>query len=618
LRWKKLLGIVLALLLLGVLTKASSFQLIRAEPDIQFKSTYLSHSPISIYNDALFTPENGVTSGNGTEENPYIIESWSIDANVATGIWVTNTSSYFVIRNCKIYGSNIGVFLYTINGRIENCELSGESHSTVSILLAGSSNTIVWNNSLSNGGGIHLVNSCNNVQIRHNHLVNCTGILLYGGHYANVVSDNLIEGPYQYSNPSEACGMIEFSANSDLNTAMNNTILSGYGFRIDSSSGNTLKANTMENAHIWIDGSLLRHFRQDIDSSNTVNGKPVYYFWNQTLNFDASSAGSIIVANSTGKIDNLRGGNGSEAIIAFSHEISFANSSFSRGGIYAKYCDKITIQKVHMENSSGVILFYVSNSSTIDCELFDSMVFSVGGLNNTFRNDTINGFGIVLYGESYSRVESNTIIGKKLTPSPPNSIARSEGTYLFASSHNTIAFNSISNFTSGIGLNQSSLNMFYENTLFDNGAQINCTNSAGNLFYHNSFLGNTNQVDRYNSINVWDNGYPSGGNYWSDHSGVDLFTGPYQNISGSDGIYDTPYTINPDNKDNYPLTNPWSTLIGDIDGDGDVDHDDLDTLSQAYGTRLGGSNYYTRADLDQNGIVALLDLYTLGKNYGKP
>jgi len=61
-------------------------------------------------------------------------------------------------------------------------------------------------------------------------------------------------------------------------------------------------------------------------------------------------------------------------------------------------------------------------------------------------------------------------------------------------------------------------------------------------------------------VNVWDNGYPSGGNYWSDYNGTDLRKGPGQNVTGSDGIGDTPYIINTNNQDYYPLMMPWSVV----------------------------------------------------------
>lgn len=59
------------------------------------------------------------------------------------------------------------------------------------------------------------------------------------------------------------------------------------------------------------------------------------------------------------------------------------------------------------------------------------------------------------------------------------------------------------------------------------------------------------------SINVWDDGYPSGGNYWWNHTAVDLCIGLYQNETGSDGICDTSFDIDENNQDRYPLMNPW-------------------------------------------------------------
>jgi len=58
--------------------------------------------------------------------------------------------------------------------------------------------------------------------------------------------------------------------------------------------------------------------------------------------------------------------------------------------------------------------------------------------------------------------------------------------------------------------------------------------------------------------NIWDDGYPSGGNYWSNYTGLDLFSGPYQNETGGDGIGDTPYVIDADNVDHYPLMAPYT------------------------------------------------------------
>jgi len=85
-------------------------------------------------------------------------------------------------------------------------------------------------------------------------------------------------------------------------------------------------------------------------------------------------------------------------------------------------------------------------------------------------------------------------------------------------------------------------------------------NSNGNLICHNNFIDNT--IQAYASLNypnTWNDDYPSGGNYWSDYNGKDLYSGPDQDIPGSDFIGDTPYVIDSNNTDRYPLMIPYET-----------------------------------------------------------
>jgi parallel beta-helix repeat protein len=105
----------------------------------------------------------------------------------------------------------------------------------------------------------------------------------------------------------------------------------------------------------------------------------------------------------------------------------------------------------------------------------------------------------------------------------------------------------------------SSNNSITKSRIANNRYGIKLVRSSNNQICHNNFLNNIKQADTdAESTSAWDNGYPSGGNYWSDYTGVDLNNGPYQNVTGSDGIGDTPHPINADNKDNYPLMEPWS------------------------------------------------------------
>jgi len=118
---------------------------------------------------------------------------------------------------------------------------------------------------------------------------------------------------------------------------------------------------------------------------------------------------------------------------------------------------------------------------------------------------------------------------------------------------------------SGISLLHCRDNNISSNILLNNykGVAVNC--SSNNLIFHNDLMNNTQQVYDYSwdnpdyppSTNMWDDGYPSGGNYWSQYTGNDTYSGPFQNITCSDGIGDTPYKIDQNNEDRYPLMLPW-------------------------------------------------------------
>jgi parallel beta-helix repeat protein len=94
------------------------------------------------------------------------------------------------------------------------------------------------------------------------------------------------------------------------------------------------------------------------------------------------------------------------------------------------------------------------------------------------------------------------------------------------------------------------------NKVANNQYGIKFSSSDNNVIHNNAFTNNTLQVISSESINFWNDAYPLGGNYWSNHLGTDLKSGPNQNLPGSDGIEDTPYIIDTNNTDRYPLMNP--------------------------------------------------------------
>jgi parallel beta-helix repeat protein len=222
--------------------------------------------------------------------------------------------------------------------------------------------------------------------------------------------------------------------------------------------------------------------------------------------------------------------------------------SWSGVGINLTQIDHVTIKRINIEwFEYGVVMKLSSNNDLIENNIND------------------NAFGVDLHGSSFNNVYGNNIINNFLGIS----IGSGWGT---DATYNNIIKNKISgNMFIGLLISWCSNNVISENNITNNAlppmpwAGIVVEASSGNKFYHNNIIENMYiNIDILHdpripvSINIWDDGYPSGGNYWSDYTGVDVKSGSNQDLPGSDGIGDTPYIIDEYNRDRYPLMKPYA------------------------------------------------------------
>ncbi|MDI6690242.1 MAG: right-handed parallel beta-helix repeat-containing protein [Candidatus Bathyarchaeota archaeon] len=142
------------------------------------------------------------------------------------------------------------------------------------------------------------------------------------------------------------------------------------------------------------------------------------------------------------------------------------------------------------------------------------------------------------------------------------------GVQIRSSNFTKITYNRISeSFNSGVYVHGKSYNnTIAKNTLTNNPTAIRIASGTCqfNRIYHNNFINNTDgegyQVINHGVHTVFDDGYPSGGNYWSDHVASDLRSGPDQEDVGSDGILDEGYPDPYSLWDRYPLVHPITNV----------------------------------------------------------
>lgn len=386
------------------------------------------------------------------------------------GLYIAPLVGNITVKNMNIRGFEDGLYLkHSGNNKIIDSIITNNTRGGITLWGIYSSNNYIYNNTITD---------------------NWWGINAGVGWGSNNIFDNIIE-----DNEKGGLG-VGHSGNNIFNNFIENN---GIGLVLFGDR-NVLRNNSMiDNDYNFGAGGI-----NDIDTSNTVDSKPIYYWINEQNKMVPSDAGYVALVN----------------------------------------CKNITVRNLEIKNNDqGILLNSTTNSKITQNTLID------------------NKYAIDCHGSSNNSITDNLVVG--LT-SMQAGCGISLNSY---SSFNNISGNAIMQHQwSGMRLYDANNNYVYKNSIMGNKEGIWLKDSKNNVFYHNSFMNNQKEVVlkwTWGSLpNAWHIGYPDGGNFWDDYTGIDEFSGPNQDMPGSDGIGDIPYEID-GYYDLYPLMNlkPFRPMI---------------------------------------------------------
>jgi parallel beta-helix repeat protein len=285
----------------------------------------------------------------------------------------------------------------------------------------------------------------------------------------------------------------------------------------------------------------------------------------------ANSGDTIAVAAGTYKENVII--NKNLTLVGDGQDVTFIVASTTNDAVVTITANEVKMSGFTIKNGFQGMYIQSSNMSVVSNNTFTSNiaegVYIYSSHGNALINNTIslNGFegifvlnsidtlikgnvvtnnqnvGIDLFDSNNTRISNNTITFHQSA----SASLHKQGIWAVSSNNNTIDGNTILKNDWGIDAYISVNNTVYGNIIANNFHGVDLDpDSTDNTFYHNNFDNNTYQANAYLSTNRWDNG--TQGNYWSDYTGTD---------GNGDGIGDTPYVIDQNNQDRYPLMNRW-------------------------------------------------------------
>jgi parallel beta-helix repeat protein len=247
-----------------------------------------------------------------------------------------------------------------------------------------------------------------------------------------------------------------------------------------------------------------------IDSSNTVDGKPVYCWVNERNKTVPPEAGYVVLKNCANIIV--------QGLTVSSNTI---NAKYNANGIYLVSTKDSIVRNNNLNVGAGINIVHCSENVVItENHLGEGGVSLTSASNISVTKNSFTVDGVSLVGSEENHISENTLSKCAV------------GISLRSSNRNHIVKNNITNCNIGISIFSSNNNTIVGNNFVDNYKQ----------FSQEHYTTQWPIDTYYQSVNNnWD------GNYWTGYNGTD---------TNLDGIGDTPFVLDDANQDNLPLMKP--------------------------------------------------------------
>jgi len=486
------------------------------EESSTFNSTFINNTITGFYQAGFFTSADNFTIYNNTiiDNDLGILIRIADDSNISRNTFTRNgeygiylsqsnhdfsiTENTFIDCGLRLRGASDD-FIHIIEDNTVNGKPLG--------YLVGNSTEVIDGFSY---GQLILVD-CDHITIDNGTFIKACGISLIRSEYCdvfNTTTESSSDGIYLYQS--------HYAEIRDNNISDNS-----YGCYIFQTDYADFTNNILVNNGFWFAGFTLSNYEHTLGGDNTVNGKPVGYFYsNSNVEIDGNSYAQVILADCT----NVTVKNGVHTGIT--------------GGVITHANTNCTLDSITVGNNlAGIVSSYDYNLTILNCTVYDCNDLS---MESTYHQ------GIYFYQSDLCSVEESDISGSNhygianaFTSNVTlvnNTVYNIEnyGFYFSKSDHPLLDNNTISGCFAGITLSETDNPRIFNNTVSYNQKGIQLTNVENASIIDNviGWNGAGQGVDSSGTNNLWDDNV-SRGNAWGDYSG----SGTYS-IEGSTGSVD--------------------------------------------------------------------------------